>query len=216
MITTTPYLIIESEYAKNGIDEFSTINDRNGRSFQQLHFNDGQTPSLIAKVARYDDDIASIVDNTLFAGYTLPNQELDRFFKRMFISRFSHRELKYQTMERWQQVLISSIMSHEQVLKVFWDNLDKYISGELITTTSSDNKDGSNFATQELPQDSVTADLTKNILEYADSNNVTRGFSNSNNTSSSKQFNTSVLFQFNNFWVKLLDELDDELFLHVW
>lgn len=213
--TTTLDMIINGYLQYNGYNEFENAILYPQGYVPQLTFNKPSF-SVMGKIARFDKDIQQVVTNDLFAEYVLPNPDLDLFFKKMFVNRFTSREIGYQTVDRFQQELISYVISKEQNMLAFWENNAKYYSGQVDSDNVSKTTDGQNSASQDLPQDEVDMDLHTDSLDYATDNTVSRGFANTETTGKSTQFNPDTLLKLENYWRDIMDEMDSRLFLHIW
>lgn len=128
--TTTLNEYINSELGVMGHDEFI---DKDGN----LIFFDEEF-QFIQKILKYDDDVHNIVTNKIFKGYTLPNNEVDKFFKKSFIMRFLDREIGRQTIESFaSQVLYVTLTHQEYIQTVFGSEYQKYFEQHVDYNTDT-------------------------------------------------------------------------------
>lgn len=189
----------------------------NNESGQLIRY--GATNALIYQVATYTDMVSDLCNHAFFSGYTLSDQKADRFFKKMFVNRFLHREIGFQTVDIFRTRLIGLLMQYEQYIVNTYQNYDKMFSGHGETTTKQ-NAEGLNkqrYAHVSLPQNNVNIDLNNDIAEYADINDLTNNSSNNSNNSNTvtDKFSPDVLSKLENVYQRLLDDFDRKLFLQV-
>lgn len=128
--TTTLNEYINSELGVMGQDEFV---DKDGN----LIFFDEEF-QFIQKILKYDDDVHNIVTNKIFKGYTLPNNDVDKFFKKSFIMRFLDREIGRQTIESFaSQVLYVTLTHQEYIQTVFGSEYQKYFEQHVDYNTDT-------------------------------------------------------------------------------
>lgn len=128
--TTTLNEYINSELGVMGQDEFI---DKEGN----LIFFD-EDFQFIQKILKYDDDVHNIVTNKIFKGYALPNNNVDKFFKKSFIMRFLDREIGRQTIESFaSQVLYVTLTHQEYIQTVFGSEYQKYFEQHVDYNTDT-------------------------------------------------------------------------------
>ena len=223
--------IIQTELINNGLNEF--VNKVDGVT--QITKNDDKF-TFIRKVAQYDDDVQAVVNHAIFMNFSLENKQADLFFKKSFINRFVDREIGTQTLELFTNHLIGQYITDEHFITNLFLNMDKYFinnsdsSGNTtsVTDNNSDtsNLDGYNRANVDLPQDEVSLDLHKDTIDYANQNDINRGFSNqkynnhnnvtTTNSSQTASYNADVLDKLNVQWDNLFNKYDRKLFLQIW
>lgn len=189
----------------------------NNESGQLIRY--GGTNALIYQVATYTDMISDLCNHAFFSGYILSDQKADRFFKKMFVNRFLHREIGFQTVDIFRTRLVGLLLQYEQYIVNTYKNYDKMFSGHGETNTKQ-NAEGLNkqrYAHVSLPQNNVNIDLNNDIAEYADINDLTNNSSNNSNNSStvSDKFSPDVLLKLENVYQRVLDDFDKKLFLQV-
>lgn len=127
-ITLNEY--INSELGLMGQNEFI---DKDGKLI--LFDEDFQ---FIQKILKYDDDVHNIVTKKIFKGYTLPNKDVDKFFKKSFITRFLDREIGRQTIEAFSsQVLYVTLTHQEYIQTVFGSEYQKYFEQHVDYNTDT-------------------------------------------------------------------------------
>lgn len=211
--TTTLEDILRNEASKYK-DWDDIFNNEDGQLIRY-----GATNALIYQVATYTDMVSDLCNHAFFSGYTLSDQKADRFFKKMFVNRFLHREIGFQTVDIFRTRLIGLLMQYEQYIVNTYQNYDKMFSGHGETTTKQ-NAEGLNkqrYAHVSLPQNNVNIDLNNDIAEYADINDLTNNSSNNSNNSNTvtDKFSPDVLAKLENVYQRLLDDFDRKLFLQV-
>lgn len=161
--TTTLNEYINSELGVMGHDEFI---DKDGN----LIFFDEEF-QFIQKILKYDDDVHNIVTNKIFKGYALPNNEVDKFFKKSFIMRFLDREIGRQTIESFaSQVLYVTLTHQEYIQTVFGSEYQKYFEQHVdynTDTVGNTIEQSTEHGETKQTQDSNTKD------NYSDTSNTT-------------------------------------------
>lgn len=196
--TTTIMDILKGELQKRGFNEF--VNDGN------LTFND-KSYAFIQKILRFDEDVKEIVDDVIFQGFRFNDERIDRYFKQSFVTRFLDREINRQTVEAFgTQVLHYTIIREDYIFTVFGSELYKYLenhvdfnSDEIQNQINEETKDdtqnetykddttsnGTNVsddreATTSLPQSEININVDNDVLDYADTNTISKNKTNSN------------------------------------
>lgn len=196
--TTTIMDILKGELQKRGFNEF--VNDGN------LTFND-KSYAFIQKILRFDEDVKDIVDDVIFQGFRFNDERIDRYFKQSFVTRFLDREINRQTVEAFgTQVLHYTIIREDYIFTVFGSELYKYLenhvdfnSDEIQNQINEETKDdtqnetykddttsnGTNVsddreATTSLPQSEININVDNDVLDYADTNTISKNKTNSN------------------------------------
>lgn len=236
--TSTPFKIISSELNRQGLSEFkNTINN--------VNIIGGRENAYIHKIIDYDTDVKNVVDNIFFHGFKFENIQADLNFKKSFITKFLHREIKFQTIDLFSSMLVSeSIQSEKYINILFSDEIEKYLTNlniresENNTNATSTNQndtlytsiDDNRQITGTIPQNEINLDLNDDTLTFADTNaiskdkteNNTSNTSNSNNTNNfvglDKQnaYNLESLQKYYAQKNKILQEFDKKLFLQIW
>lgn len=179
----------------------------------------GATDALIYQVAQYSNMVAELCDHAFFSGYTLSNEDADRFFKKMFVNRFLIREIGFQTVDIFRTRLVGLLLQYEKYIVNTYVNYEKMFSGHSETTTDQKGQ-GTNkqrYAHISLPQNNVNIDLNNDIAEYADINDLTNNSNDnkSNTKTASDKFSPDVLRKLENVYQRVLDDFDVKLFLQV-
>lgn len=209
--TTTLLEIIQSKAKREGYNAFFN------KDTWQLRT---QGDSLLTEVAQYSDFIRTITNEEIFAGFSLSDQNADKFFKRMFLNRFINREIKYQTLDLFRNQLVSLMASNNQwfcdVFKYYDDMFNGVNRGS--QNSGQNKRDETRTANATLPQDNTKLDLDSNIVPYADSTDYSHGKEGieAHSSSNSSSNSPSVITQLNNVYTKKLDEFDAKLFLQIW
>lgn len=137
--TTTINEYLSAELQRQGLNEF--VNDG------KLTFNNPQY-AFIQKILFYDEDVQKIVDDKIFKGFKFTDEQIDRSFKETFIARFLDREINRQTIEAFaSQVLYTTLIHQEWILRLFSEDVDKYIDNH-VTNHSEDDTTVEQIATQ--------------------------------------------------------------------
>jgi hypothetical protein len=127
--TTTINEYLNSELSRMGLNE--TVNDG------KLTFFDDEF-QFIQKILKYDDDVHNIVTNKIFKGYKLPNNEVDKFFKKSFITRFLDREIGRQTIDAFSSQVLYVTLSHQEYIQtVFGSEYQKYFEQHVDYNTDT-------------------------------------------------------------------------------
>ena len=211
--TTTLEEILRNEASKyqNWDDIF---NNKNGQIIRY-----GATDALIYQVAQYSDMVAELCDHAFFSGYTLSNEDADKFFKKMFVNRFLIREIGFQTVDIFRTRLVGLLLQYEKYIVNTYVNYEKMFSGHSETTTDQKGQgiNKQRYAHISLPQNNVNIDLNNDIAEYADINDLTNNSNDnkSNTKTASDEFSPDVLRKLENVYQRVLDDFDVKLFLQV-
>lgn len=215
--------ILRAELVKKGKNEFFNGNQYTGNN-KEYRF--------IQKALRYDEDIAEIVDEVIFSGYTFPTPEVDIFLKKVFTNRFLNREIGRQTLEDFSSQVVYTSLIHEQEIEAIFHNFASALSNESKTVTDQLNESNSlsnttnndRSANTSLPQNEVNLNLDKNELNFADNNTISKssredstdtnnkGHSETSNTS----YNADTFKKLQGLWDGYLDEYDKRCFLQTW
>lgn len=209
--TVTLFDIIDSELKKAGNNEVFNIVD----GVPKITIFDDKF-ATIKKISKYDEDVKKIVDDIIFGGLKIDSNDVDLKFKKMFINNFSSREIKYQTLDLFQNNLISYTIQNEVLITQLCTKLLEYYQNESNISNTKSDLNGSNSGDATLPQDVVNLDLKSDTMEYADENKVIRGFDNSNGETTNISFNSEVFDKLNNQIEILLKRFDNKLFLQIW
>lgn len=262
--TSTLMEIIQSELQNKGHNEF--INKGH------LSFNDSEF-AFIQKVLRYDEDVQKIVNRTIFKGFRFNDERLDHYFKEAFVTRFIDREINRQTVEAFaSQVLYVTLTREDYIYTVFSSEMLKFVE-QHNETTSEDRGIGRENATEQgktkdtqqqkthdeyvdntkndrrnanttLPQSEVNINVDNTVLDYADTNDISRDkgkndgnkngtLDNINNGESDTQRNTQSentanheslnktylidnLEKIKDMRDEIFDIYDKKCFLHIW
>ena len=188
--TTTINEYLNSELERMGFNEF--VN--NG----ELTFFDEEF-QFIQKILKYDDDVHNIVTKKIFRGFQLPNVDIDKHFKKAFVTHFLDREINRQTIESFAaQVLYVSITHETYINEVFSNDFMMYVNntgfsesvgtGNLIGKTLSDTntKSNSNSESHEI----YTGNETNETVSHGDNKNKTN--SKSHETYTGNETNETI------------------------
>lgn len=209
--TATILQILQSELIKKGKNEFFTDG--------QFVLN-GADENFIIKAMKYDKDVELITNKTLFVGYTFPNPDMDKWFKKAFINRFLNSEIAFQTLELFNSRLVSYILIHEMEMVQLYDNFEKMLSNDSTTTTKNDSSDTNDSRALEssLPQNNINLNVDDTVLNFGDRNNInrTKGVRNSNGTSNTKRYNPESFKSLQGLFEQYFVEIDKKCFLQIW
>lgn len=209
--TVTILQILQSELIKKGKNEFFTDG--------QFVLN-GADENFIIKAMKYDKDVELITNKTLFVGYTFPNPDMDKWFKKTFINRFLNSEIAFQTLELFNSRLVSYILIHEMEMVQLYDNFEKMLSNDSTTTTKNDSSDTNDSRALEssLPQNNINLNVDDTVLNFGDRNNInrTKGVRNSNGTSNTKRYNPESFKSLQGLFEQYFVEIDKKCFLQIW
>lgn len=197
--TTTINEFLNGELHRLGHDEFY--------NFGQLTYKDDNY-AFIQKILFYDEDVQKIVDDKIFKGFKFTNEQIDRSFKETFVARFLDREINRQTIESFaSQVLYVTLTHQEWILKVFGQDLEKYLNNHVTNTsedsgtenqTSENNQTNTQNVTGKdtsenrealstLPQNKVNIDVDNDELDYADENTISKDKKNNEQETTGEQ-----------------------------
>lgn len=203
--------IVESELSRKGLDEF---------------FNKGEFVlyddefQFIKKMLKFDPDVEEIVTRTLFNGYTFPTSETDTLIKKLFLNRFMSRHINRQTVEAFSSQLVYTCLINEHYINELVTNIDKYIKAERQTANSGSSNDTSDTRNlfSSLPQDNINLNVEDTVLNYGDSNDISRNHASRKNNSSSTErtFNLENLLKTNGLLEAFFIKLDENCFLQTW
>lgn len=215
--TATLFNIIQSELIKSGKNEFFI----NG---ELITDNENTDLFFIQKAMRLDTDVKAIVDKRFFLDYSFSNQQLDKFFKRMFINRFLNREINRQTIEAFATILVSIVLSHEQEIIHLYEDYEKMLQNKSNSNTNqqtdSNSTSDNRQITAELPQTDVNLDVRDYGINFADDNSISRTATTNHSESSSEtngsSYNPDVFLKLQNLWDSYLNEIDKKCFLQIW
>ena len=262
--TTTLMEILQSELQNRGYNEF--VNKGH------LTFNDSEF-AFIQKILRFDDDVHNIVNRTFFKGFKFNDERIDRYFKEAFVTRFLDREINRQTVEAFaSQVLYVTLTREDYIFTVFGSEMQKYLeqhtenlsedrgigqensteqgqSKERQQQKTHDNYEDNNTndrreANSTLPQSEVNINVDNTVLDYADTNDIsrekghaegtkdgtldninngetdTKRNTQSENTSNHEALNKTYLIdnlkQIEDMREKIFEAYDKKCFLHIW
>lgn len=221
--TTTLIEIIQSELIFQGKNEFFD-------GYHMTLFND--EASFIKKTMFYDADVQQVVDKKFFLDFKLQDSVFDLHFKRSFINRFLHREIKYQTLEVFASQLYYYMQTHSQYINELYNSYLDYAhthSESSTNSSSTDNSVGNNEnnyreANQTLPQDEINLDLNNDTFNYADDNKISKNKntstdekeSNSESISQSDLFNIDSFLKTKDLYEQIFKDIDKVCFLQIW
>jgi hypothetical protein len=231
--TTTLFEYIQSELQRKGHNEFFDKTSNLQKDMNLTFYEDDY--AFIKKVMLYDDDVKPIVEY-LFRGESLSDQTLNDEFKKAFANRFLNRQIGRQTIEDFSSQLAFTFNTLKRSLEVYYENYKDFMTGgqttERTLTGSKDTTGMNNSTTQDreafssLPQNDINIDITNNVLQYADTNDVgfhkTSADSKQDETNQEKevtQLNKFDIEQFllnNTVLLDIFDIIDKKCFLQVW
>ena len=188
--TTTINEYLNSELERMGFNEF--VN--NG----ELTFFDEEF-QFIQKILKYDDDVHNIVTKNIFRGFQLPNVDIDKHFKKAFVTHFLDREINRQTIESFaSQVLYVSITHETYINEVFSNDFMMYVNntsfsesvgtGNLIGKTLSDTNTKNNAQSQS--HENYVGNEKNETITHGDNKNKTN--SQSHETYTGNETNETV------------------------
>lgn len=224
--TTTISEYLNSELDRIGKSEF-VVDDK-------LVFYD-EDYQYIQKILRYDDDVHNVVTAKIFKGFEFQDIQVDKNFKKSFITHFLDREIGRQTIEAFSSQVLYVTLTHEDYIKYTYSHLfDDYLTGlntgeshtvnENLSESESTSKDTSTNesvnadrnATATLPQSEVNTNVDNDELRFADENTISKSKSNSSGVSdgtrnsNDKQNGTSdTTNKSNNYDIEVLNKAFD-------
>lgn len=210
--TTTILEILQAKAARSGYNAFIADDG----TFRLA--DDGT--SIISQIAQYSDFIKDISSYEIFGGFVFKDKNVDIFVKRLFLSRFLNREIKFQTIDLFRNKLVFLLAENEQWFTNVYNKFEKMFDGE-NNSNSSDDEHSLNEgrgANSTLPQDNTQLDLSSDIVEYADDTQYNRGKTDTtkNSASTSTSASTGVIQALDNVYLKKFKEFESALFLGVW
>ena len=225
--TVTLHDYVKSELLKAGHNEFM---DESGK----LIFFD-RSKQIVNKLIQYDSDVQAVMDD-LFTLTVLDDPAHDQHFKRVFLTRFMHRQIKRQTIEAFQALLVSTVLTHQPYIQSLYADLDKYVTQKQLSDnrtnqqntqesdgqTSTDNRQ----AFSDLPGNTVNLDVTDTVMASANDNTISRnsqtnkqeskGQTDTDSHSESIQYNLDTLMKSNGLLDRLLIQFDLACFKQSW
>lgn len=172
------------------------------------------------KAMKYDKDVESVTNKSIFVGYTLPTPEMDKWFKMTFINRFLNSEIAFQTLELFNSRLVSYLLIHEMEMFQLYYKFEKMLSNDSTTTTNNDSSDINDTRALEssLPQNNINLNVDDTVLNFGDRNNInrTKGVRNSNGTSNTKRYNSESFKNLQGLFEQYFVEIDKKCFLQIW
>lgn len=225
--TTTISEYLHGELDRMGSSEFI---DKEGNL---IIFNEDY--QYIQKILKYDDDVHNIVTSKIFKGFEFQDPQVDKNFKKSFITHFLDREIGRQTIESFSSQVLYVTLTHEDYIKYTYSRLfDDYLTGlntgeshsvnENLSESKATSKDTSTNesinadrnATATLPQSEVNTNVDNDELRFADENTISKSKSNSSGVSdgtrnsNDKQNGTSDTTQkSNNYDIEILNKAFD-------
>lgn len=186
--TTTLNEYLNSQLDKMGHNEFY-VDDK------FVFYDDDY--QYIQKILRYDEDVHQIVTDSIFKGFAFEDVNVDKNFKKSFITRFLDREIGRQTIEGFSSQVLYVTFTHEDYIKYVYSTLfNNYLTGlntsqshsELNSLTEtlektnsksvSESSDDNRTASATLPQSEVNINVDNTVLSYADTNDISKKKSN--------------------------------------
>lgn len=217
MVTTTLYDILDAKFNRMG---YNNIRDpETGRMI--THGNENSTPY---QLARFSDVAYQAVNEEIFAGYVLQSVEADRYFKHLFIDRFLHRQIKFQTLDIFRAKATSLLASNDQYISELYDNFADLVRETGTSQSKSSSNSGKTnrerSADVDLPQDNTDLDLNDDTVEYANETHYRKGSEEGNTTGNEETTTQRVsignLKQMKDLFNELLDEMEPQLFMAFW
>lgn len=156
--TTTISEIVHSEMKRNGYSDFIR-KDHTLKSFTDNEI-------LEYMILKYDDDtLLSVINRNIFGGFSFSNNEIDVFFKKLFINKFWDREIKFQTLDLFRSKLLTQLL----INKSWIENTYTYYTDIYFKkgTSDSDSKTNSHSETNS------NTDSTNNSVTNTTSHSVT-------------------------------------------
>lgn len=203
--------IVGSELSKSGKDEF---------------FNNGEFVlyddnfQFIKKMMKYDDDVHKIVTTVLFQEYTFPTDESDKLIKKLFMNRFLDRSINRQTVEAFSTQLVYTCIVNEPYIHEVVTNLDRYIRAEKVNQNTGQSQDTSDSRSlfSSLPQNNVNLNVENTVLDYGDTNDISRNKANRTNESNatSSEYNLENLIKTNGLLEAFFVKIDENCFMQTW
>lgn len=209
--TITIFDYIMSELINSGHNEF--FNDNQLTMQSDKH-------SFIKKIMFYDDDVNAIVTKRIFQDFNFTNPETDIHFKRMFINKFLNRQIKFQTIEEFSTQVIQLLFSLDKYIEFAYENLFDMIKGKSVTDSTSKNVSqyDNRHLMSELPQDNINLNVADTILNYGNTNDISRNKGTDDRTSK----NTGTVLDVDKFrktydlFIEILENFDRVCFSQFW
>lgn len=213
MKTTSTLLdIIEAKAKRLGYNAFI---DENGL----FRLQDDNT-SIMSQIVRYTPFIKSCTEDEIFGGFSFKDKGTDIFFKRIFLTKFLNRQIKFQTVDLFRSKLVFLMLSNEQWFTEVYNNFDSIFNGKNTqgSQTESHAKTESRGANATLPQDQTELNLDDDNVPFADSTVYNRGKNDTTgkNNQQSNSSTTGVIQALDNLYSEKLKEFDPQLFLQIW
>lgn len=230
--TTTLFEIIKSELIKQGKNEFFNKENNN------LVFFDDEF-SFIKKIMSYDDDVSNIVNNKIFVNFVFSNIDLDDFFKRLFVFTFIKNEISSQTIESFIIDLLSITYKYKNYIEVVYNDYEKFLysitenknnslsKSKMESNTNNESVIDNRNLTSDLPQDNVNLNVDDSVLNYANSNEISKNRNNDKsnqlsenevntiNNADSITYNIDNLLKAKDLFKVVLNEYEKICFLHI-
>lgn len=182
--TTTLMEIIQSELQRDGHNEFY--------NFGQLSFNNNDY-AFIQKVLRFDDDVKKIVDNIIFKGFSFSDEQVDRYFKEAFTTRFLDREIGRQTVEAFASlVLYETIIREDYILTVFGSEVYKYLENHVDYKGKQTGNTKEDETQNQINEEIQNQNSNEQQNETQNQNNTSSTDTNSQNVSSDRELTSSL------------------------
>lgn len=203
--------VIKSELHKKGLNEF--FNDN------QLTFNNKQY-RFIQKIIRFDDDVYEIVTDSFFGGFSFSNQDMDRWFKRAWLARFSSQQIDFQTIERFAQEVIAVTLIHEREMLTLFEKFEQMLANTVhnrnTSQTTGETQNRNINAT--LPQNEINLDFNTFDMPYADDNQIGKNQENRQSTqeNDSERYDPNSFKMLMHLWDGYFEEYQDRCFLKFW
>lgn len=217
--TISLYDYIQSELQKQGFNEF--VNEEG-----ELVFFDNEY-QFIRKMMNYDEEVAQIMDD-LFLHESLPNEENDQAFKRLFLLKFMERYVAFQSMEIFSAKLTYVFLANQTFITNVLTSADDFITNTQTNKQQSHDKNSSKSmsnnrnAFADLPQNQVNIDLNDDVMEFASNNTISKNEdsneskSNQGSDGETKSYQLENLVKSQGLLKPVFDQFDSTCFLQTW
>lgn len=203
--------VIKSELIKKGQNEFFN----NG---QLTYYNDQY--SFIKRMIHFDKDVQDIVTNKFFGGFTFTDPEMDHWFKRAWLARFSSQSIDFQTIERFAQEVTAITLIHQKETEALYDKFEKMLANtnHSLTENEGTGETQTRDVNSTLPQDRLNLDFNTFSMDYADDNQIGRSQNTDNSTSetTSERYDPSTFKMLMHLWDGYFNEYQDRCFMKIW
>ena len=185
-------------------------------SKDQFITNDDLKLRFMGKIMVYEDaQIKALVNERVFLGLKLTKPETDDLFKQWFMNTFLTQQIDFQTIDAFRAQLAGEFVGMKQYIEVLFENYKDFLTGGDNRTNKGTTSSRSNTGFTVLPQDTAQMNLDTDVMNYPDSNGLTRGKAEMENTSTGTKFDPQALDQMREQFTKLKKHFGKALFYKI-